>query len=199
MPVAHALLLGAFSIAAVFGTRMISWYAPIFAFVLVPHLSDLASRFLKRTAAQRDNTTPLEASAKAAVSWKPTLVAILLVWTTFALSGLSRPLLGGVARSERQLLGSSTPLALTEYLQAHPPRGQVFNPQWWGDWLATRGPVDFQPFMTTSIHLAPRNVWRDYLTIAFVEPGWQRTLDRYRVNTMIIDKQQQTLLASVVR
>jgi hypothetical protein len=53
--------------------------------------------------------------------------------------------------------------------------------------------------MTTSIHLAPRNVWRDYQTIAFVEPGWERSLDRYRVNTMIIDKQQQTMLASVIR
>ncbi len=225
VPVAHAMLLGVFSIAAVFGVRMISWYAPIFAFVLVPHLADLASRFVKRTATQRDNTTlestpaafqrdfatpisvrssrgagrEVSAKAAAAVSWKPTLTAILLVWTTFALSGLSRPLLGGDARSEGQLLGNSTPLALTEYLQAHPPRGQVFNPQWWGDWLATRGPVDFQPFMTTNIHLAPRNVWQDYQTIAFVEPGWQRSLDRYRVNTMIIDKQEQTMLASVMR
>ena len=193
--VAHALMLGLFAVATATATRTLGWYAIVFSFVLVPHLSEIGTRFsMQRKKRHRGANRPV-----VAVGWMPTLLALLAIWTTFALSGLSQSVLGGVARSDKQMLSDDTPLGVTEYLQAHPPQGQTFHPRWWGDWLAMRGPTGFQAFVTSNVHLAPSHVWVDYGRIARAEPGWQRALDRYRVNTVIVDPAQQPLLASVLR
>jgi hypothetical protein len=193
--VAHALILVLFAAATATAAGTLSWYAIVFSFVLVPHLADVGTQFstrrTKRHARADRNVGP--------IGWMPTLLAILAIWTTFTLSGLGQTVLGGAARSDKQILSDDTPLGVTEYLQANPPQGQTFHPRWWGDWLAMRGPDGFQAFVTSNVQLAPSHVWVDYGRITRAEPGWQRALDRYRVNTVIVDPTMQPLLASVLR
>jgi len=31
-------------------------------------------------------------------------------------------------------------------------------------------------------------VWRDYMAVSDVAPGWEEILDRYRVETLLLDK-----------
>jgi hypothetical protein len=49
------------------------------------------------------------------------------------------------------------------------------------------------------MHLAPRVVWSDYLRVTNGRSGWERTLDRYGVGTVIIDKQEQRPLLSLLQ
>ena len=76
--------------------------------------------------------------------------------------------------------------------------GQAFNPQHWGDWFARSVP-DLQLFATTNVHLLPKQAWDDYLRIARGDIGWDATLERYAVRTIVVDRAVQPTLAHVLR
>jgi len=145
-------------------------------------------------------TSPVEnEEPRPAIRFAGTLACGLLVWTTFAFSPISQPILGGKSRTLARVHSRGTPLAITKYLREHPPGGMIFGPQWWGDWLAWDGPPGTQVFMTTHVHLAPSTVWKDYLRVARGLTGWQQTLDRYAIDTLIADKTLQPALVDAVR
>ncbi len=189
------LLLAAATAPAV---RMIGWYAPVFAWVVTPHLAALAATWRRRRDGQE--AAPGEAVARPArPNFAPTLVCGLVLWIAFALTPVSQPLLGGKPRTKEQLYSRHTPHGVTQYLREHPPQGLVFGPQWWGDWLAWDGPPGMRLFMTTNLHLAPHRVWSDYLHVARGFTAWEQTLDRYRVNVVVVHKELQPSLARKVR
>jgi len=199
-PLAHGLMLGLFALSALFGIRMLTWYAAAFAFVIVPHLAGLLTRI--RTSAADPARAPSgedQPPLLARTSLKISLICVLLAWIAFGLSPLSTPLLGGARRTTTQLYGESTPVELTAYLRTSPPEGQIFNPQWWGDWLIWDGPPGLQAFVTSNVHLLPRQVWRDYMSIMQSEAGWMTILGRYRVNTVILDKNQHRSQSNILR
>lgn len=128
-----------------------------------------------------------------------TLACGLMVWCTFAFSPISQPILGGKTRPLNRVYSRGTPQGITKYLREHPCEHLVFGPQWWGDWLAWDGPQPTRVFMTTHVHLAPATVWKDYLRVARGLTGWQQTLDRYAVGTLVVDKTLQVPLVDAVR
>jgi hypothetical protein len=197
---AEVAMLAVFGTLAVAQTRMMGWFAPVFALVLTPHLAEIINRL--RPVAEEE---PLFETAAAVAgelppgrSWRYTMFCVGMVWVAFAFSGMSRPLLGGPARTDDKLYSDTTPLAAARYLREHPPVGQIYNPQWWGDWLVWQGPAKLEPFAMTHVHLLPRQVWQDYRRISFGEIGWDVLLDRYHVNTLVIDKKNQAALAGMV-
>jgi len=180
---AEVLLLVALNLAVMLRVRMIAWYAPVWAVVIAPHLADLLQR------GTTGFTLPKWFQQRSLGS---TALAILCVWLTFALSPISRPVLGGTPRPITQLLSHQTPLGATQWLLKHPPEGLVFAPQWWGDWLAWRGPPGLRVMATTNaIHLLPSQCWQDYLCISVAEAGWSDRLDRYRINTLVVSRELQ--------
>ena len=54
-------------------------------------------------------------------------------------------------------------------------------------------------FTTTHIHLIPNQVWLDYLYVYDGLPGWERTLDKYHVDTVVLDKVLQKTLPRIIR
>jgi hypothetical protein len=127
------------------------------------------------------------------------MAGAMILWMTFSFSGISRFVLGGKPRSPEALYGENTPWHLTEHLRANPPTGQIYNPQWWGDWLAWDGPQGLKVFATTNLHLMPWQVWADHQRIGMVEAGWDAALDRYSINTVVVDKKYQPSLARFMR
>ncbi|MEX1096505.1 MAG: hypothetical protein WED34_10685 [Planctomycetales bacterium] len=196
---AEVLLLAVFAAAVVFASRMMTWYAAVFVAVLLPHAAAaLATRwpaFVKPLPPVRELGGGLVGP-----SFRHTAACVAIVWVGFALSSFATPLLGGLPKTPAQLYHPDTPLGISEYLREHPPEGQVWNPQWWGDWLVWAGPKRWQPFMTTmSVHAAPPQVWTDYERIAQAEPGWPNLLDKYDVQTVVVDKTQQPRLNELIR
>lgn len=185
---ADVLMLGIFCFATVLRVRMQAWYAPVFAVVLAPHIADVMRR------------TGLSFQTEESRSPMNVWLSVFVVWVCFAVSPVSRPLLGGDERPADKLFGKATPVELTEFLRKHSPGGQALNPQWWGDWLAAFGPKDLDMLMTTNaVHVAPQRLWRDYTSLASTESSFESILDRYRINTIIVHKELQVQLERKTR
>jgi hypothetical protein len=200
---AECLLLGLFAVGAALGVRMLGWYAAILVFVLTPHVAEIIARIWPRwheSDAADDSMTgdPMQGLPSGG-NFRYTCACLLMAWICFALSPSSQRVLGGAGRSAQQLYQDETPLALTEYLKEHPLEGNVFNPQHWGDWLVVEGSGAGKVLLTTMIHHVPERVWQDALLVANAGPGWERTLQKYNIETVIIDKKNQPLLAGVVK
>lgn len=195
----EVLLLAVFAAAVVFASRMMTWYAAVFVSMLMPHAAAALAvhwpEFVRPVPRQVELRDGL-----AGPSFRHTAVCLLIVWVAFALSSFGTPLLGGTPKPAEQLYHPNTPLGISKYLREHPPDGQIWNPQWWGDWLVWDGPPGLRPFMTTnSIHAVPPQVWSDYEVIARGEPGWPNLLDKYNVKTVVIDKKDQARIAEQFR
>jgi hypothetical protein len=197
MAVSDVLVLAVFTLAVCLRVRMISWYAPSLAIVLAPHFADIVSRleFSPAAAIWRRRTEALYRR-----SFRLTLCAGLLLWVTFAFSPISRPVLGGKPRTNDRLYSKDTPHGVTAWLRDHPQPGMIANPQWWGDWIVWDGPADAVVMMTTNaVHVVPPRAWKDYLAISAAQPGLDRRLNKYRVNTIIVSKALQPGLEGTVR
>jgi hypothetical protein len=202
--VTDVLLLAAFSFVFGSGVRMAWWYAAVFGWVVIPHLADITARWW--------NLLPRRLGGHASESSRSwfrlagghktsyTVIALGLCWICFALSPAWDSWIRGRPRSPERLYGSGTPWKLTQYLRENPPRGQVFHPHWWGDWLIWDGPPGLRPFLrTTNLHLAPLKVWIDYRIIRETRAGWADVLARYGTRIVVLDRQRQTTLQRYLR
>ncbi|MBC8288982.1 MAG: hypothetical protein H8E37_01575 [Planctomycetes bacterium] len=195
---ADVILLLVFSTAVCMRVRMTQWYAPVAAFVLAPHIGDCYRQFVEwlEKGDSADFVTWMRYR-----SFRTSLIGLFIIWLTFCFSPVSRLVLGGAPRQPDHVYSADTPRGVTEYFRRNPPRGQVMNPQWWGDWLIWDGPENIQAFMTTNaLHVTPATVWRDYMAMSRADAGFETLLTKYRVNTIVICKAlQQTLLREAPR
>jgi hypothetical protein len=183
---------------------MIGWYAPLVVFALAPHVTDIANRLWPMPQSEEPPEPLLASDGSGYIvppgqSFRYSMIALLFIWIAAALSPLGQTVLGR-GRPPAQLYGRETPVELTNFLRQKSPENplsvkgwdhQVFHPQWWGDWLDRTAPAKFQPFVTTNIHLVPAQVWNDYNRILGLQSGWERTLQRYDIGAIIVDKREQ--------
>ena len=188
-------MLGLFAFTVATTVRMLSWFAPIFAFTMIPHLTAICSRW-KRS---RQPAAAEDPSSVTANKFAFTMLTLLVIWCAFAFSPASQPLLSDKPVRDEQLYSQYTPLKISQYLRENPPKGLVYAPQWWGDWMIWDGPEHPQVMVTTNIHLVPRQVWRNYMQVQIAAEGWERILDHYGIRTLIVHKEMQRKLARVVR
>lgn len=92
-----------------------------------------------------------------------------------------------------------TPLGAVGHLHEHPPVGLVYNTYEWGDFLLFAGPRDIEVFTNSHAHLIPRQVWLDGLAIHYARLGWQQRLDRYSVNTVVLNVHRNTHLVRALK
>lgn len=197
--VADVLRVGLLSLAVIVGVRMIGWFSVVFVYAMVPHLANVLpgrGKENQRLASGLPEKTPFWAKKSPVI----TAFCALILWFGFAFSNIATPLFGGTPREIDKIYSEGTPRKLTEFLKEHPPEGQVWNPQWWGDWLVWDGPPAMNVFMTTNaVHLSPPRVWKDYLGIARASRGWQSVAQKYDVSTFVVHKEKQVKLDEGVR
>ena len=202
MRAADILMLAFFTFTVATTIRMINWLAPIFALTMVPHLTDVASRFRRRRNSEDSRSQPSTDQSDEPIGAQKfvfTLLTGLMIWCAFSLSPASQPLLGSKPIPDERLYNQYTPTKITKYLREHPPKGIMYAPQWWGDWMIWDGPENIQPMVTTNVHLVPRKVWTAYLSIHAGVGNWERVLDHYGITTMVVHKELQPQLVKVVR
>lgn len=132
--------------------------------------------------------------AASPVSGKWMVVSVGLCWIFFAYSPLGMRLLHNRQPNIAKSVSSETPLELVGWLKKHPPQGQIFNPYEWGDFLQWAGPPKMQVFLNSHAHLVPREVWLHYLQVVEQSADWTEVLDRYSINTVILDLQHRESL-----
>ncbi|MCA9030149.1 MAG: hypothetical protein KDA66_05025 [Planctomycetaceae bacterium] len=179
------LLLVGLGVLAMWTSRMIVWWAPVVAYYIGLHLAAATKCWFNPSRYQ-----PVRAGLN-------TVVALGLCWIYFAYSPLGVILIHGRSDSPeeaaarfRKTVSPQTPVELTNWLNENEiPPGQVFNCSEWGDYLLWAGPEDIQLFVSSHVHLTPEEVWTDYRQISWGLTGdWKNKLDRYGVNTVIMDK-----------
>jgi hypothetical protein len=180
------LSLIGFALAGLLSARMLIWWTPIAAGCFVIHARAAWCRFhplqKRRIVAARSGI------------W--TLLAIGLACLSFAATPFGGQALFGRSTSFERCVSTQTPVAAVRWLRENPPAGQLFNTYEWGDYIVWAGPRKVKVFVTSQAHLVPRQIWRDYMAVNDVSPGWQEILDRYRIETILIDKEGRQALIS---
>lgn len=180
------------SAVLVCGVHLSTVVVPILIMALLRHATDVHRQWFDKFPAMairhRDQENPQ------AMKFSLSLVCLLLGWVAFALSPLSQPVLGGTERSEQQIYARGTPLELTSLLLKQRDPAMTWAPAPWADWLAwTLGP-EAKFFASSQLGRFPAQVRRDYITVFNGNLGWDKVLDRYGVETLVVDKQSQSQL-----
>jgi hypothetical protein len=177
-------LLTAFLPFACSSTRMVAWWLLVSAPVLCGLLVSIVPR-----AADRDPP-------------KPTALAAAFFAIIVSCSVLSLPCLGainplfGTIRSDHRT--ESDLAAIASELRQR-PGGRIFSRLEWGEYfgwsLAPRDKV----FIDGRIEIYPDSIWEQYLAITGARADWQRILDQYHVDYLILDQSYHLDLLPQVR
>lgn len=185
----EVLLLIGTGAAALWASRMIVWWGPVAAYYFALHGHAVIKRFRRK----RIEPDPAPRSGTWAV------VSLGLAWICFAYTPFGTTLLHGRQGELERSVSKGTPLGVTAYLREHPPRGLVFNTYEWGDYLLWAGPKQMQVFVATHVQFLPEKVWQHYLEVINVTAEWEDVLDRYGVNTVVVDTAERAALISLLR
>ncbi len=208
IPATEILLLVGLGGAMLAASRMIVWWGPLAAYYASLHVSAVAQR-------PRRARGPLRSGGPSVGRIFPGLRAAWAAWSTRWVSAgvlvvvavcalLLTPLCDGlfaqiIPTDRRHYFSDATPLDATDYMRAHPPHGQIFNPMEWGDYLLWAGPPGLEVFAASHAHLLPSPVWQDYVRVITLDDGWQKILEQYRINTVVVDDDQHAALADALR
>lgn len=182
---AEVLLLFGFGAAALWTSRMLIWWVPLAVTFGMQHASAIWHQW--RFAAESEVPSPRNGR------WS--VITVGIVWICFAFTPFGGRVMHGNEASLKleKLVSRQTPLGVVAHLkklsdQNRLPRGQMFNTYEWGDYLLWAGPPKLKVFLASHVHLVPREVWKDYITISDVAAGWEEMLDRYGVNLIVLDQ-----------
>lgn len=189
VPAGEALVLVGLGAAALWSARFLVWWTPLAAACFAIHASAAWRRFHPLTGP----AAPLVRTGK----W--TAITFGLAWIFIAWTPFGMHVLHGKSADFQKSVSKDTPIAAVEWLVEHPPEGQIFNSYEWGDYLVWAGPQGLKVFVTSQAHLVPREVWRDYLTVINLGSGWDEVLDRYGIDTIVVDQADRTSLISKLK
>jgi hypothetical protein len=197
--IAEPLLLVGFGAAAVTASRMIVWWGPIAAYYAALHAAAIAKRRPGTIFARAPRFERVYAVCTRRML--PTSFPVVVIMCAVFLNPVfTHDFLGRASGFYRDRnFSAQTPVAVAEYLVENPPRGQVFNTLEWGDYLLWAGPARLEVFVASHVHLIPRSVWQDCVRVITLDDGWQKILERYRINTAIVDDDQHAALADALR
>jgi len=168
-------LLGCFLPLACGSVRMVAWWLLIIAPVLAELL---VAVFPRRAEDADDERAP---STGAAVVFGVMVLAVI-----FCLPGLRtyNPLLR-VSRDGPRVEDDLE--AVHRHLQVHAGAGRIFSRFEWGEYLGWSGAPHFKVFMDGRIEIYPDEVWERYAAVTRGLAGWDRILDDYRVDFLLLD------------
>ena len=183
----EVILVGCFLPLACLWVRMVAWWliisAPLAAMLIVylwPKSRD--------------------SEEKPAPAWDAALVlGAILVLLVMSLPGLQpyNPVLAGrvaTPRTEEEL--DTVHRRLAELA----PQGRIFTRLEWGEYLTWSYSPNYKVFMDGRVEIYPNKVWEEYSTLTKGRAGWDKILDDYRVDFLVLDgtfHDQTGLLARV--
>ena len=182
---AEVLTLVVFGAAALWTSRMLVWWGPLAGCFAAIHG---AAAWRKWQGLAIAPEPPQRASL-----W--TVVVLGVTFIFFELSHVGSVTLALAAGKDVEKVTSRipvsrlTPVVAAEYLKENPPSGLVFCTYEWGDYLMWAGPEDLKVMVASHCHLVPKDVWDDYVGIVQLQSGWSAMLERYGINTVVIDEE----------
>ncbi len=223
--VAEVLLLLGLGLSSLWTVRMMVWWTPVAAWCFVLHASPVMRKFQRQLEAWRErrsqqlkasgqgNATenepgdePAEIALIRPRSGLNSIVVLGMIWIFFAYTPFGATMLHGYPEDNakftklfKQNVSHLTPVDLTVYLRAHPPHGLTLSTFVWSDYLLWAGPPGISLYLNSHAHLLPEEVWEDYFVMTQGRPGWDDKLDRYGINTIVLDHQHRTPWIEVLK
>jgi hypothetical protein len=138
-------------------------------------------------------------SLRRKVGWKPTAIGLGILVVACLATPAGRSLATGRPQTFEIVASNQTPTSAAEYLREHPPRGLIFNPMEWGDYLVWAGPDGLKIFANSHAHLLPPEIWRDYMRVIEGSSDALAILDRHDVEVVVTDPNRQGTLIEALR
>jgi hypothetical protein len=181
----EVLLLLGFGGLTLYYSRFMVWWAPVAAYYLVLH----GNAVLKRDRARQPVSEP------PALSSFSTVVCLVLLGISFALTPFGSRVLQNREADFAQSVGPLTPVRATEYLNLRArenrlPPGLIFNSYQWGDYLLWAGPEDLPVFVASHVQFVPEIIWQQYFEVVNLKPGYLHFLDLHGINLIVLSKSQ---------
>jgi hypothetical protein len=174
------LLLIVFTGLALYTSRMI----PLFAIVATPIAAKVVTSWIRNEYAQsrlfvvERNIHQINISADGRV-W--ILILMLAVTLQFNSGKVIDPETRGNIFDE-----TFFPVTATKWLQAHPPKGHMFNEFDWGGYLLLNLWPEQQIFMDGHTHIYGEELTREYEQIVTLNAGWEEILENYDISWIIV-------------
>jgi hypothetical protein len=187
----EALLLLAFGLLALSSIRHILWWS----LIVTPYLARGAGGLLTSQLGRAG-------CAPGSLPAGSTRLNVICLVSLGMLVVLSMPWTRGrlpLPPARTALVDASTPVAVGEYLAAHPTSGRIFNDTNMSAYLAWRLGAPGASFVDNRFELHPAEVWEAYTTISRGYPSWQRRLDGYGVTRLVLDPTTQPGLVEAVQ
>lgn len=178
------LSLAIFGLGAMWSSRLLLWWGPLAVCLAAIH-GCAGWRRLRRVA------TDYEPATRTSM-WTIVCFGVAMIFFGLSFMGMVTLRMALNKNPEQVInalqLSDQTPVDAVRHLNEHPPEGLVFNTYEWGDYLTWAGPKDMQVFVTSHAHLVPSEVWNDYMGVIRMRSGWESLLERYAVNTVVLDE-----------
>lgn len=207
MRATEILLVLAFGYLALTSLRNVLWWGWVTAPILAANFAAIAARRnaerevrnAESEEADEDNSalrTPSSAFKELpALNWA---IAVLLVGSALLFTPLWRPVNPLVPAKEVGALSESTPVELARFVKEKQPPAPLFNYMEWGGYLEWELYPRYRMFIDGRFEARQVQVWKDYLSVSRGRADWQRTLDHYGVQTLILSKSWHADLITIV-
>lgn len=172
------LVLGAWTAFGLYSARNIPNYAQVAALVTVPVAEGWLIAALPALRVRFDNLDMVAPSGAGWV-WGVVVVALLIV------------LQAGGAQFDARGTGNvfttrAFPVGAVDYLEQHPPQGNMFNEYTWGGYLEYRLFPKQRVFIDGDNDFFGEALVREYLLAVNANDGWQEVLNKYNVQWVIV-------------
>ncbi|MBI1312243.1 hypothetical protein GC176_13220 [bacterium] len=195
MAAAEFLALAGLGAGMLWTSRLLMWWGPLAVCLVGIHGADAWRRV-------RGVHLNLEPPTRASM-WTIVSAFLCIIFLQVSNPGavLLKMALGqdAQARAEKIPVSHETPVGAAQYLVENPPQGLVFNAFELGDYLIWAGPPEMQVMVDSHAHLIPREVWDDYLSIIEMQGAWLSLLERYGVNTVVLDTPRHAVMIDYLR
>jgi len=178
VPWTGLILLSAWTAFGLYSARNITNYAMVAALVTLP----IAEEWLTtRIPTLRVRFNALNAVAPIAGGWGWSIVVVAL------LIGLQANGVKLDVRGSGNVFNNATfPVNAVNFIQQNPPQGNMFNEYTWGGYLEYRLFPPQRVFIDGDNDFFGEALVRDYLTIVNAQDGWEKKLEQYDVQWVIL-------------
>ena len=175
------------------------WFGLVMAPVLAEHVAHIGEEVRRRKGEKTGRRISKIQNPKSKIEnvLNLTLVGLLLLGAVLSLPWFKA--LWPLAPEKRGLISAETPIAATEFLLQERLPGPLFHAMSFGSYLIWAAQPEYPVFVDGRIELYPAELWLDYLHISAAAPGWEETLEKYGIQTLMLSPQEQAGLVAAVQ
>jgi hypothetical protein len=177
LDVIEILLIILFANMALFSQRFIPLFcivaAPIFVRNAQWIFNQTKSRFVDLFQRKSNDICLMDASASGYL-WL--VVGILIMALAVATN-----------RIEHKFDESRKPVEAVNFLKKVSLKGNMFNDDEFGDYIIYSAYPQYKVFIDSRVDMYGIDQFKDYLTMVYFKPGWEKIIEKYKINWMILN------------